>query len=349
MNEEKTQTPAHDGPLLEVKDLHVSFFTPAGEVKAVGGISYTLNYGEVMGIVGESGSGKSQEAYSIMGLLQSPGKVTGGSITFEGEDVLAKDKKEMAQFRGSKAAMIFQNPMTSLNPVYTVGNQLVEALRAHDKSIGREEAAKRAMTMLELVGINNVEKRMKQYPHEFSGGMRQRVMIAMGLICSPKLLIADEPTTALDVTIQAQILELMKKLQKKTHMGIIFITHNLGVVAEICDKVSVMYAGKIVEQGLVDDIFYQPSHPYTLGLLRSMPRVDAEEHERLIPIEGTPVDMLNPPEGCPFAPRCESCMKICLQKMPPYVEIGEGHQAACWLRVQERLKKTEGKGESERG
>ena len=269
------------GKLLEVKDLRVSFFTPAGEVKAVSGISYDLDYDEVMGIVGESGSGKSQEAYSIMGLLQSPGKVIGGSITFEGRDVLAFSKKEMASFRGSEVAMIFQNPMTCLNPVYTVGNQLIEALRAHDKKISKADAAKRAMEMLELVGINNVAKRMKQYPHEFSGGMRQRVMIAMGLICHPKLLIADEPTTALDVTIQAQILELMKELQKKTHMGIIFITHNLGVVAEICDKVSVMYAGKIVEQGPVDDIFYKPGHPYTVGLLRSMPRVDAESYERL--------------------------------------------------------------------
>ena len=265
------------GKLLEVKDLRVSFFTPAGEVKAVSGISYDLDYDEVMGIVGESGSGKSQEAYSIMGLLQSPGKVIGGSITFEGRDVLAFSKKEMASFRGSEVAMIFQNPMTCLNPVYTVGNQLIEALRAHDKKISKADAAKRAMEMLELVGINNVAKRMKQYPHEFSGGMRQRVMIAMGLICHPKLLIADEPTTALDVTIQAQILELMKELQKKTHMGIIFITHNLG--------------------------------------------------------------MLNPPEGCPFAPRCEHAMKICLQKMPPYVELGEGHRSACWLRVQDQLDK----------
>lgn len=328
--------------LLEVDDLHVSFFTPAGEVKAVGGITYTLDEDEVMGIVGESGSGKSVEAYSIMGLLQSPGKVIGGSITFEGEDVLAKDKKEMTAFRGNRAAMIFQNPMTSLNPVYTIGNQLIEALKAHDKSIPKEEAAKRAVEMLTLVGINNAEQRMKQYPHELSGGMRQRVMIAMGLICHPKLLIADEPTTALDVTIQAQILELMKSLQAQTHMGIIFITHNLGVVAEICDKVCVMYAGKMVEQGPVDDIFYAPSHPYTEGLLRSMPRVDAESHERLIPIEGTPVDMLNPPEGCPFAPRCEHCMKICLQKMPPYVDVGEGHRSACWLRVQEALEKKEG-------
>lgn len=328
--------------LLEVDDLHVSFFTPAGEVKAVGGITYTLDEDEVMGIVGESGSGKSVEAYSIMGLLQSPGKVVGGSITFEGEDVLAKGKKEMTDFRGSRAAMIFQNPMTSLNPVYTIGNQLVEALRAHDKAISREEAAKRAMEMLTMVGINNVAQRMRQYPHELSGGMRQRVMIAMGLICNPKLLIADEPTTALDVTIQAQILELMKSLQAQTHMGIIFITHNLGVVAEICDKVCVMYAGKMVEQGPVDDIFYAPAHPYTEGLLRSMPRVDAEGHERLIPIEGTPVDMLNPPEGCPFAPRCEHCMKICLQKMPPYVDVGESHRSACWLRVQEALEKKEG-------
>ncbi|MEG1780957.1 MAG: ABC transporter ATP-binding protein [Clostridium sp.] len=322
--------------LLEVKDLHVSFFTPAGEVKAVGGISYELNYGEVMGVVGESGSGKSVEAYSIMGLLQSPGKVTGGSITFEGQDVLQFSKEEMTNFRGNSVAMIFQNPMTCLNPVYTIGNQLIEALRAHDKSISKEAAAKQALEMMELVGINNVEKRMKQYPHEFSGGMRQRVMIAMGLICHPQLLIADEPTTALDVTIQAQILELMKSLQKKTKMGIIFITHNLGVVADVCDRVSVMYAGKIVEQGPVDDIFYKPSHPYTVGLLRSMPRVDAECYERLIPIEGTPVDMLNPPEGCPFAPRCESCMKICLKKVPPYVTVGENHRSACWLRAQEQ-------------
>ena len=323
--------------LLEVKNLHVSFFTPAGEVKAVNGISYDVDYDEVMGIVGESGSGKSVEAYSIIGLLQSPGKVMEGSITLEGEDMLAKSPSEMIDYRGSQVAMIFQNPMTCLNPVYTIGNQLTEALRAHDKSISKEEADKRAMEMLEQVGINNVEKRMKQYPHELSGGMRQRVMIAMGLICHPKLLIADEPTTALDVTIQAQILELMKELQKKNHMGIIFITHNLGVVAEVCDKVSVMYAGKMVEQGPVDDIFYQPGHPYTMGLLRSMPRVDAESYERLIPIEGTPVDMLNPPEGCPFAPRCEHAMKVCLQKMPPYVELGDNHRAACWLRVQDAI------------
>ena len=331
MSEDKKQK------LLEVKNLHVSFFTPAGEVKAVNGISYDVDYDEVMGIVGESGSGKSVEAYSIIGLLQSPGKVMEGSITLEGEDMLAKTPSEMVDYRGSQVAMIFQNPMTCLNPVYTIGNQLTEALRAHDKSISKEDADKRAMEMLEQVGINNVEKRMKQYPHELSGGMRQRVMIAMGLICHPKLLIADEPTTALDVTIQAQILELMKELQKKNHMGIIFITHNLGVVAEVCDKVSVMYAGKRVEQGPVDEIFYEPGHAYTMGLLRSMPRVDAESYERLIPIEGSPVDMLNPPEGCPFAPRCEHAMKVCLQKMPPYVELGDNHRAACWLRVQDAI------------
>ncbi len=325
------------GKLLEVKDLKVSFFTPAGEVKAVGGISYDINYGEVMGVVGESGSGKSVEAYSVIGLLQSPGKVIGGSIEFEGQNILDKTEDEMVEFRGKEVSMIFQNPMTCLNPVYTIGNQLIEALRAHDKEISKEDAGKKAMEMLELVGINNVEKRMTQYPHEFSGGMRQRVMIAMGLICHPKLLIADEPTTALDVTIQAQIIELMKELQKKTQMGIIFITHNLGVVAEICDKVCVMYAGRIVEQGPVDDIFYKHAHPYTEGLLRSMPRVDADSYERLIPIEGTPIDMLNPPPGCPFAPRCDRAMKICLQKMPPYVQIGEGHRSACWLRVQDQL------------
>lgn len=334
---------AKEEKLLEIKDLHVSFFTPAGEVKAVSGVTYDIGYGEVMGVVGESGSGKSVSAYSVMGLLQAPGEVIGGSITFENEDVLAFDKKQMTEFRGSKVAMIFQNPMTCLNPVYTVGNQLMEALRAHDKSISKDDAAKRAMEMMDLVGINNVEKRMKQYPHEFSGGMRQRVMIAMGLICNPKLLIADEPTTALDVTIQAQILELMKELQKKQKMGIIFITHNLGVVAEVCDKVSVMYAGRIVEQALVDDLFYKPAHPYTIGLLRSMPRVDTTVHERLIPIEGSPVDMLNPPEGCAFAPRCDCAMKICLKKRPPYVDVGEGHRSACWLRVQEQVKEKGGK------
>ena len=325
--------------LIEVTDLKVSFFTPAGEVKAVDGISYSLGYDEVMGVVGESGSGKSVEAYSIIGLLQSPGRVTGGSITFEGEDLLAYTPEQMRQFRGNHVSMIFQNPMTCLNPVYTIGNQLTEALTCHDKSISKQEARARAIEMLELVGINNAEKRMEQYPHEFSGGMRQRAMIAMALICKPKLLIADEPTTALDVTIQAQILELMKSLQREEHTSIIFITHNLGVVAEICDRVSVMYAGKIVEQGSVRDIFYNTKHPYTRGLLASMPRLDENEHERLIPIEGTPIDLLNPPKGCNFAPRCKDCRKICLRQKPPYADFGDGHVSACWLHFMDSLKR----------
>ena len=322
--------------LLEIKDLKVSFFTPAGEVKAVDGITYDIKPHEVMGIVGESGSGKSVEAYSIIGLLQSPGKVIGGSIFFDGENVLEYSEDQMREFRGNKVSMIFQNPMTCMNPVYTIGNQLVEALVCHNKEVTEEDAKAKAIEMLNLVGINNPEERFNQYPHELSGGMRQRVMIAMALICSPKLLIADEPTTALDVTIQAQILELMKDIQKKTGMAIIFITHNLGVVAEICDRVTVMYAGHIVEQGKVEDIFYNPQHPYTKGLLKSMPRVDILEKERLIPIEGTPVDMLNPPEGCGFAPRCENCMKVCLHKRPPMLEVGEdNHTSACWLHVKE--------------
>jgi oligopeptide transport system ATP-binding protein len=326
--------------LLEVKDLKVSFFTPAGEVKAVDGISYSLGYNEVMGIVGESGSGKSVEAYAIMGLLQNPGRITDGSITFEGEDILAYSPEQMRQFRGNKVSMIFQNPMTCLNPVYTIGNQLSEALRVHDKSISREEAWAKAKEMLRLVGINNPEKRLKQYPHEFSGGMRQRAMIAMALICDPKLLIADEPTTALDVTIQAQILRLMKDLQKRVNTSIIFITHNLGVVAEICDRVSVMYGGHIVEQGSVNEIFYNPQHPYTKGLLASMPRIDNETKEKLIPIEGTPIDLLNPPAGCNFGPRCANCMKICTKEKPPFTDLGDGHISACWLHHRDAAGKT---------
>lgn len=327
-------------PLLEVKDLRVCFYTPVGEVKAVNGISYNLNYGEVMGIVGESGSGKSVEAYSIMGLLQPPGKVIGGSITFEGRDVLAMNKRERREFRGSQVSMIFQNPMTCLNPVYTIGAQMVEALRVHQK-ISKKDALEKVKEILLSVGISNVEQRVNQYPHELSGGMRQRVMIAMGLICHPKVLIADEPTTALDVTIQAQILELMKEIQKKTDMAIIFITHNLGVVAEICDKVCVMYAGHIVERANVRDLFYHSAHPYTKGLLRSMPRVDAEDYERLIPIAGTPVDMLDPPTGCPFHPRCEQCMRICTEKEPPTVKVGEDHESACWLLSKDVLSEEE--------
>ena len=325
--------------LLELTNVSVRFSLSKKrpDLVALDRFSLSVEKGELVALVGPSGGGKSTFLRSL-NLLETP---TSGSIIFDGVDIRSLSESQMEKFRGDECCMIFQNPMTCLNPVYTIGNQLVEALRAHDKKISKEEAEKRAMEMMEMVGINNVQKRMKQYPHEFSGGMRQRVMIAMGLICHPQLLIADEPTTALDVTIQAQILDLMKDLQKKTKMGIIFITHNLGVVADICDKVSVMYAGRIVEQGPVDDIFYEPAHPYTKGLLRSMPRVDAESYERLIPIEGTPVDMLNPPEGCPFAPRCEHCMKICLKKMPPYVEVGEKHRSACWLCVQELMGKEE--------
>ena len=318
------------GKLLEVKDLRVSFFTPAGEVKAVSGISYDLDYDEVMGIVGESGSGKSQEAYSIMGLLQSPGKVIGGSITFEGRDVLAFSKKEMASFRGSEVAMIFQNPMTCLNPVYTVGNQLIEALRAHDKKISKADAAKRAMEMLELVGINNVAKRMKQYPHEFSGGMRQRVMIAMGLICHPKLLIADEPTTALDVTIQAQIFELMEKLKREHDTAIMLITHDMGVVSELADDVAVMYMGSIVERGSVREVLKYPAHPYTAALLRSIPILHKGRGQRLEPIRGSTPDPYDRPKGCQFAPRCDFCCEKCRQEMPPEVPVCDGHAVRCW-------------------
>ena len=328
--------------ILEVDNLNVSFNTYAGEVKAVRGVSFELSKGETLAFVGESGCGKTVTAKSILRLLKPPFAVIKpeSRIVCNGKDVLKMSEKELCEFRGDEVGMIFQDPMTSLNPTMTVGKQIMESLMIH-KKLNKQEARKEAINMLKMVNIPSPEKRIDNYPHEMSGGMRQRVMIAMGLICHPQLLIADEPTTALDVTIQAQILELMKNLQKKTKMGIIFITHNLGVVADICDKVSVMYAGKIVEQGPVDDIFYEPAHPYTVGLLRSMPRVDAESYERLIPIEGTPVDMLNPPEGCPFAPRCEKCMKICLKKMPPYVEVGENHRSACWLRVQEMVNKEE--------
>jgi oligopeptide transport system ATP-binding protein len=320
-----------ENKLLEVRDLRVSFFTPVGEVKAVGGISYDLNYGEVMGIVGESGSGKSVEAYSILGILESPGRVTGGSVSFEGRDLFSYGPRDMESIRGSRISMIFQNPMESLNPVYSIGNQLMGVYRRHNPAATRAQARERALEMLRLVGITNPERRMRQYPHELSGGMRQRVMIAMGLICEPQLLIADEPTTALDVTIQAQILELMKSLQEKTRMAVIFITHNLAVIAEICDTVSVMYGGHIVEQGTAGDIFYRSVHPYTQGLLRSMPRIDEKQGERLIPIEGSPINMLDPNPGCPFAPRCGRCMRVCLTRFPPEKFVGERHRVYCWL------------------
>ena len=316
--------------LVDIKDEKLSFFTPAGEVKALNGVSIHLNEGEVLGIVGESGSGKSVTAYSLMGLTAHPGKLIGGTLDFNGHRINDMSEKEMRKMRGNEVSIIFQDPMTSLNPVYTVGNQIEEVIRLHTNK-SKAEAKARAKELLELVGINEPEKRLKQYPHELSGGMRQRVMIAIALACEPKLLIADEPTTALDVTIQAQILELMMELKDKLGMAIIMITHDLGVVAQMCEKIAVMYAGHIVEYGTTDEIFYNPKHEYTKGLLKSIPRLDATKHERLVPIEGTPIDMLNPPAGCPFAPRCDSCMKICLRQMPPVTDFSETHYTQCWL------------------
>lgn len=326
--------------LLDIRDLRVSFFTPAGEVKAVNGVSYTLDYGEVLGIVGESGSGKSVSAYTLTGLVDRPGKIVGGTVNFNGHQIEKLSEKEFRKIRGKEVSIIFQDPMTSLNPVFTIGSQLMEMLRLHTNK-NKEERKARAIELLGLVGMNEPEKRLKQYPHEFSGGMRQRVMIAMALACEPKLLIADEPTTALDVTIQAQILELMVELKKKINMSIIMITHDLGVVSDVCDRIAVMYAGKIVEIGSTDDIFYNPKHCYTEGLLRSIPKMHEKKHERLVPIEGTPVDLLNPPAGCPFASRCDKCMKVCLRQMPEYTEISPGHKSACWLLQKEQFENAE--------
>ncbi len=324
--------------LLEIKDERLSFFTPAGEVKALNGVSFSMEEGEVLGIVGESGSGKSVTAYSVMGLTAYPGKLIGGTIRFNGHEIEKMKEKDFRKIRGNEVSIIFQDPMTSLNPVYTIGNQIVEVILLHtDKT--KKEAYARSKELLELVGINEPEKRLKQYPHELSGGMRQRVMIAIALACEPKLLIADEPTTALDVTIQAQILELMQELREKLKMGIIMITHDLGVVASMCEKIAVMYAGHIVEYGTADEIFYNPRHEYTKGLIKSIPKLNAEKIERLVPIEGQPVDLLNPPAGCPFAPRCEKCMKICLREMPPKTVLSDTHYSNCWLLQKEEFEK----------
>ena len=324
--------------LVDIQHERLSFFTPAGEVKALNDVSIHLNDGEVLGLVGESGSGKSVTAYSLMGLTAYPGKLVGGTIDFNGHRINDLSEKEFRKIRGNEVSIIFQDPMTSLNPVYTIGNQIMEVILLHtDKN--KEQARARAKELLELVGINEPEKRLKQYPHELSGGMRQRVMIAIALACEPKLLIADEPTTALDVTIQAQILELMMDLKEKLGMAIIMITHDLGVVASMCDRIAVMYAGRIVEYGTTDDIFYNPKHEYTKGLLKSIPRLDAKEHERLVPIEGTPIDLLNPPAGCPFAPRCSNCMKICLREMAPVTTFDDVHYTQCWMNQKEQMER----------
>lgn len=315
--------------ILEVKKLQTSFFTSAGEVQAVNKISFSVGAGEAVGIVGESGSGKSVTSLSIMRLLPSNGRITGGQVLYNGNDLLNLEEKNMQSIRGNDISMIFQDPMTSLNPVYTVGNQIMEPLMHHQKMNSRQARIK-AVEMLKLVGIPDPEKRIKQYPHEFSGGMRQRAMIAMALSCEPRLLIADEPTTALDVTIQAQILELMKDLKNKLHTSIILITHDLGVVTELCSRIIVMYGGQIMESGPTKDLFYQPGHPYTWGLLRSIPSI-RKEKSRLIPIDGQPPDLLHPPAGCPFFPRCEHAMRICQMRKAPLTKLTGEHEASCWL------------------
>ena len=321
--------------LLEVNDLRTSFFTDAGEVKAVNGVSFTLERGKVLGIVGESGSGKSVTAYSIMQILASTGKIVGGSIKLDGQELVGCGEKNMRKVRGNKVSIIFQDPMTSLNPTHTIGHQIMESILLHTGR-NKKQAYERAVEMLRLVRINEPEKRMKQYPHELSGGMRQRVVIAMALACEPDILIADEPTTALDVTIQAQILELMSSLQKELGMAIIMITHDLGVVAQMCDEVIVMYAGSICEQGTADEIFYNPRHEYTKGLMRSIPTTNTFG-QRLEPIAGTPIDLLQMPKGCPFAPRCDVAMKVCLRQRAERMAINDCHYAACWMNVKKGM------------
>jgi len=319
--------------LLEVTDLHTSFFTDAGEVKAVDGVSFRLDRGKVLGIVGESGSGKSVTAYSIMQILAPTGRIVSGSVKLDGQELVGLSEKAMRMVRGNRISIIFQDPMTSLNPTYTIGHQLMEAIMLHTKR-DQKQALDRALEMLQLVNVNEPQKRLKQYPFELSGGMRQRVMIAMALACEPDILIADEPTTALDVTIQAQILELMQDLQKKLGMAIIMITHDLGVVAQMCDEVIVMYAGSVCERGTADAIFYHPAHEYTKGLMRSIPR-DENNGQRLQPITGTPIDLLNMPAGCPFAPRCDRTMKVCLTRRAEEMWVGQDHISSCWMNVKD--------------
>ncbi len=317
-------------PLLSVTDLRASFFTSRGEVQAVRGVSFELRPGEILGIVGESGSGKSITCMSLLGLLKANGKVVAGSALFEGRDLLKLDDGELRKLRGDEIGMIFQDPMTSLNPTLTVGEQVIETILRH-RRISRAEARGRAIELFELVRIPSAEKRLKSYPHEFSGGMRQRVMIAMALSCDPKLLIADEPTTALDVTIQRQILALLKELQSRLGMAVILITHDLGVIAETADRVLVMYGGMVMEEAPVRRIFARPSHPYTNGLLASIPDLRSGMHRRLTPIPGSPPDMRHPPAGCPFAPRCAHAMAQCTVALPPIYAVEAGHGSRCWL------------------
>lgn len=318
--------------ILEVKDLYVSFHTYIGEVKAVRGVSFDLEEGESLAIVGESGCGKSITAKSLMRLLKEPpAEIKKGSkIICDGKDVLSLNKKELQNFRGGTISMVFQDPMTSLNPTMKIGKQIAEVLIIH-KKMSKKEAMEEVVRLLKLVNIPNPETRINQYPFEFSGGMRQRIMIAMALACTPKVLIADEPTTALDVTIQAQIMDLMKDLQKKLNTAVILITHDLGVVAEFAQKVQVMYAGIIVEKGTVDEIFYEAKHPYTWALLKSMPSLDVENKSELYSISGTPPDLLKPPVGCPFAARCDYAMEICKEQMPEDTVLSKTHSTKCWL------------------
>ena len=321
--------------ILSVVDLNTSFRTDRGEVMAVNGVSFNLDRGKILGIVGESGSGKSVTAYSIMQILEKNGSIKKGQVLYKGQDITKFSEKQMREFRGKCCSIIFQDPMTSLNPVFTIGNQLKEAIELHTDRKGKV-AMDRAIEMLTLVGVNEPEKRVKQYPYELSGGMRQRVMIAMALACEPDILIADEPTTALDVTIQAQILELMQSLQKKLGMAIIMVTHDLGVIADMCDEIIVMYGGRVCERGTSEDIFYRPAHEYTKGLLKSIPSVD-RMGEKLIPIPGTPINLLNMPKGCAFCPRCENAMKICIEEVPPEIQMPDGHFASCWMSVKEQM------------
>ena len=318
-------------PILEVQDLQTSFLTSSGEVKAVRGVSFYVDKGESVGIVGESGSGKSVTSLSVMQLLAGTGKIIGGSIRLNGRELVGLDVKEMRAIRGKEVAMIFQDPMTSLNPLIPVGEQVGEMLWSHDRSLSKADREARVIDMFRMVRIPEPEKRLKCFPHEFSGGMRQRVMIAMALACKPDLLIADEPTTALDVSIQDQILKLMRSIQREMGMSIMFITHDLGVVAELCSRVLVMYGGLIMEEAGIFDLFERPLHPYTMGLLSSVPDINQDKSKRLQPIVGSPPDMIHPPKGCPFAPRCPYACRICQDELPPVFASGENRTSRCWL------------------